>query len=116
MPISDRLMTVETTALPEKKIRWTPRLIKRLRGKRTLAEFGALLNAPKNTVWLWEAGKSQPDSAYAGRLSELAEREYFLQDWNLVGSMTLVDDLETAKTEIADLFRQSLTESARHIS
>ncbi len=109
-------MTVETTALPVKKVRWTPRLIKRLRGKRTLAEFGALLNAPKNTVWRWEAGKSQPDSAYVGRLSELTEREHFLKDWNLVGSMTLVDDLETAKTEIADLFRQSLAQSARHIS
>lgn len=109
-------MTVETTTWPEKKIRWTPRLIKRLRGKRTLAEFGALLNAPKNTVWRWEAGKSQPDSTYAERLSALAEREYFLQDWNLVGSMTLVDDLETAKTEIAELFRQSLAQSARELA
>ncbi|HEX5085990.1 MAG TPA: helix-turn-helix transcriptional regulator [Blastocatellia bacterium] len=108
-------MAVETATLPEKKIRWTSRLIKRLRGKRSLAEFGALLGAPKNTVWRWEAGKSQPDGAYAERLSKLAERERFLKDWNLVGSMTLLDDLESAKTEIAEMFRQSLERSARQL-
>lgn len=109
-------MTGKMITLPEKKIRWTPRLIKRLRGKRTLAEFGSLLGAPKNTVWRWEAGKSQPDDTYAERLSELAEREHFLKDWNLVGSMTLLDDLESAKAEIAEMFRQSLERSARQLA
>jgi len=109
-------MAAETITLPEKKIRWTPRLINRLRGKRTLAEFGSLLGAPKNTVWRWEAGKSQPDDTYAERLSELAEREHFLKDWNLVGSMTLLDDLESAKAEIAEMFRQSLERSARQLA
>src|SRR5437867_8505693 len=105
-----------TTTLSKKKMRWTPRLIKRLRGKRTLAEFGALLGAPKNTVWRWESGKSQPDEVYAGRLSEIAEREHFLKDWKLVGSMTLVDDLDGAKAEIAKLFRQSLERTAGQLA
>ncbi len=109
-------MAVEMITLPEKKIRWTPRLIKRLRGRRTLAEFGELLGAPKNTVWRWEAGKSQPDDAYAERLSGLAGREHFLQDWKLAGSMTLLGDLESAKAEIATMFRQSLERSAAQLT
>jgi hypothetical protein len=109
-------MTEETFTLPQKKPRWTPRLIKRLRGKRTLAEFGALLSAPRNTVWRWEAGKSQPDATYAARLSEIAEREHFLSDWKLVGSMTLINDLESAKAEIAKLFQQSLEHSASQLA
>ncbi len=109
-------MAVETITLPEKKIRWTPRLIKRLRGKRTLAEFGDLLGAPKNTVWRWESGKSQPDQSYTERLSELAEREHFLGEWNLAGSMTLLGDLESAKAEIASMFRQSLERSASQLA
>jgi len=109
-------MAGETSTLTKKEMRWTPRLIKRLRGKRTLTEFGTLLGAPKNTVWRWEAGKSQPDETYAGRLAELAERERFLKDWKLVGSMTLVGDLESAKAEIAELFRQSLERTARQLA
>ena len=109
-------MAVGTFTLPKKETRWTPRLIKRLRGKRALTEFGALLNAPKNTVWRWEAGKSEPDDAYAARLSDIAERERFLEDWKLVGSMTLVGDLEGAKAEIAKLFRQSLERTASQLA
>ena len=104
-----------TTTLSKKKMRWTPRLIKRLRGKRTLAEFGALLGAPKNTVWRWEVGKSRPDASYAKRLSGLATRERFLQEWRLVGSMTLLGDLENAKAEIAALFRASLERTSRQL-
>ncbi|MBO0799095.1 MAG: helix-turn-helix transcriptional regulator [Blastocatellia bacterium] len=109
-------MTEGTFALPEKEMRWTPRLIKRLRGKRTLAEFGALLGAPKNTVWRWEAGKSQPDATYAARLLEIAEREHFLSDWKLVGSMTLVGNLESAQAEIVKLFRQSLERTNKQLT
>ena len=36
--------------------KWTPALIKHLRGKRTQEEFAQLLGAPKNTVWRWESG------------------------------------------------------------
>jgi hypothetical protein len=94
-----------------KKMCWTPRLVKQLRGKRTLADFGALIGAPKNTVWRWEAGQAQPDATYAERLSELAEREHFLKNWTLAGSMTLIGDLERTKAEIAELFRASIERS-----
>lgn len=99
-------MAVETTKPRVKDgIHWTPRLIKQMRGKRTQTEFGALLGAPKNTVWRWETGHAQPDASYAARLSELAKRERFFNEWKLVGSMQLIGDLESAQTEIAALFR-----------
>ena len=110
-------MPGETTSWGQKQARyWTPRLIKRLRGKHTQAEFGALLGAPKNTVWRWEAGQAHPDARYAARLSELAEREHFLTDWQLLGSMTLLGDLESAKADIAKLFRTSLERTARQLA
>jgi hypothetical protein len=110
-------MPGETTAQGKKQaLDWTPHLIKRLRGKRTQAEFGALLDAPKNTVWRWEAGQARPEARYAARLSELAEREHFLTDWQLVGSMTLLGDLESAKADIAKLFRMSLERTSRQLS
>jgi len=44
-------MPGEITARGQKlTLHWTPHLIKRLRGKRTQAEFGTLPGAPKNTV------------------------------------------------------------------
>ena len=77
-------MSGGTTAWGQKPtLQWTPHLIKRLRGKRTQAEFGALLGASKNTVWRWESGQAHPDTRYAARLSELAEREHFLTNWQL---------------------------------
>lgn len=109
-------MTKTSPTITKKEIHWTPRLVKRLRGKRTLADFGALIGAPKNTVWRWEAGQAQPDATYADRLSDLAERERFLKDWKLAGSMTLLGDLESAKTEIAALFRKSLERTARQLT
>jgi DNA-binding transcriptional regulator YiaG len=98
------------------EIQWTPRLIKRLRGKRSLTEFGLLLGAPKNTVWRWEAGKTRPLSTYAARLSRIAEREHFLKDWKLAGSMTLHGDLESANEEIAALFRKSIERTSRRVA
>ena len=109
-------MVKSNSTLAKKEMRWTPRLIKQLRGKRTLADFGALIGAPKNTVWRWEAAQAQPDATYTERLSELAEREHFLKNWKLVGSMTLIGDLETAKAEIAELFRASIERTARRLT
>ena len=110
-------MPGETTAWKQKQAcHWTPHLIKRLRGKRTQAEFGALLGAPKNTVWRWEAGQVHPDARYAARLSELARHEHFLSDWQLVGSMTLLGDLESAKTDIAKLFHTSLERTSGQLA
>ena len=97
-------------------MRWTPRLIKQLRGTRTQTEFGALLGARKNTIWRWEAGQARPDARYTARLCELAERERFLEDWQLVGSMRLVGDIENAQEEIAELFRCSLEHTSRQLA
>jgi transcriptional regulator with XRE-family HTH domain len=110
-------MLGETTTRRQKPaLQWTPHLIKRLRGKRTQAEFGALLGASKNTVWRWEAGQAHPDARYAARLSELAKCEHFLTDWQLVGSMTLLGDLESAKVDIAKLFHTSLERMSRQLA
>ena len=61
-------------------------------------------------------GQAQPDATYAERLSELAEREHFLKDWKLAGSMRLIGDLEGAKAEIAELFRTSIERTARRLT
>ena len=107
-------MSGETTAWGQKQaLNWTPHLIKQLRGKRTQAEFGILLGAPKNTGWRWEAAQAHPDARYAARLSELAEREHFLTDWQLLGSMTLLGDLESAQADVAKLFHTSLGRASR---
>ena len=109
-------MPAETMTPPKKEMRWTPRLIRKLRGKRTQTEFGALLGAPKNTVWRWEAGLAQPDPRYAACLSAVAGRERFLKDWKLAGSMTLLGDLEGARAEILELFQRSLTRTAKELA
>jgi DNA-binding XRE family transcriptional regulator len=109
-------MSGETTARRQQERHWTPHLVKRLRGKRTQAEFGALIGVPKNTVWRWEAGQTCPDARYAARLAELARQEHFLTDWQLVGSMTLFGDLESAKADIAKLFRTSLQRTSRQLA
>ena len=98
-------MPRETTVWGQKPaLHWTPHLIKRLRG------------APKNTVWRWEADQAPPDARYAAGLSELAEREHFLADWQLIGSMTLLGDLESARADITRLFRTSLERTSRQLA
>ncbi|HYV06794.1 MAG TPA: hypothetical protein VFB82_19520, partial [Blastocatellia bacterium] len=104
------------STIAKKEIQWTPRLIRELRGQRTHAEFGTFIGATKNMVWRWETSKAQPDATFTERLSELAERERFLKDWKLVGSMRILDDLETAQPEIAALFRKSTERTARQLA
>jgi hypothetical protein len=50
------------------------------------------------------------------RLSELARREHFYADWELVGSMTLLGDLERARADIGKLFRTSLERTSHQFA
>ena len=91
----------------ETSLNWTPALIKQLRGRRTQSEFGELLGVPKNTVWRWESSYSRPLGRLSSKMAKLAEREGFLKNFKLVGSVTILGDLEEGSREIAALFQQS---------
>ena len=88
--------------------KWTPLMVKRLRGKRTLEEFALQIGAPKNTVWRWESGQTRPSTAYVKRLSRLAQEERFLADWQPVGSITRVGNLKEGSQAIAREFLRTL--------
>ena len=107
------MATDPSTVARKNEVRWTPTLIRQLRGARTQTAFAALLGARKNTIWRWEAGQAIPDARYRARLGELAERERLLDDWQLVGSVTLIGDLDSAQAEMSDLFRRSLEQTSR---
>lgn len=92
---------------------WPALLIKQLRGKRTQAEFGRLLGVPKNTVWRWEAGQARPDSKHAEHLSTLSEKEQFLADWDPVGSIIILGDIEEGSREISKEFQEAIERSAQ---
>ena len=81
-------------------VEWTKERVKRLRGRRTQEEFGKLIHVPKNTVWRWEAGYAVPDRERAKRLTQLATKERFVQDWKLAGSATLLGDLEEGSAHL----------------
>jgi transcriptional regulator with XRE-family HTH domain len=102
---------VEVKGMSEnlKPKKWTPVLIKRLRGKRTQEQFAHLIGVPKNTVWRWEAGHAAPAPASTKKLSQLAAKERFLSDWRPVGSITWVGDLEGGSREIALAFSRALS-------
>lgn len=85
-------MSVAT--LPQKEIRWTSRLIKRLRDRRTQSEFAELLRVAVEEVEFWESGQEAPNPEQLESLSELAEKEHFLRDWKLAGSGVLRTDLD----------------------
>src|SRR5882724_3815285 len=101
-------MSVAIDVLKKKTIRWTPELIRRLRGKRTQSEFGALVGATTNTIWRWEAGHTEPDSDHAQYLSDLAKREQFLKDWKLAKSGILIGDLESASRKLSQDLENTL--------
>src|SRR6266498_830515 len=94
---------------------WTPALIRMLRGKRSQAAFGGLIGVPKNTVWRWETGSVRPDHENANKLSALARREGFLEDWQLAGSIVLIGELELASTKISEAFKKSLARAAKQL-
>jgi len=92
---------------------WNPAVIKLLRGKRTQEEFARLLGAPKNTIWRWEAGYAVPAAAYVKKLAHLAGQERFLSDWEPVGSITWVGDLEEGSRQIALRFSRVVAKPGR---
>ena len=96
-------------------IAWTGSLVRRLRGKRTQAQFGALLRVPKNTVWRWESDRVTPDAQNARRLARLAERERFLKDWRVAGSLKVEGDIEQAARRLSTLVLRSLRRTARRL-
>lgn len=75
-----------------------------------------MVGATRNTVWRWETGRSQPNATHAARLSKIAQHEHFIKDWKLVGSMTLLGDLEGAQAAIAELFCKSVKRTARQLA
>jgi len=95
---------------------WTGRLVRILRGKRSLSEFGALIGAPKNTVWRWEAGMTTPHPRYAQRLGKLSQKEGFLADWELAGSMTITGSIESGSQRIGEAVKQSVRRTARQLT
>lgn len=80
----------------KKEIYWSAALIRRFRAKRTQKKFGELVGVALNTVWRWEDGSVEPGPEQRRRLSEMAERECFLQDWKLAGSGLLIRDVDKA--------------------
>ena len=103
-----------TIAVPKKEWYWSASLIKKLRGKRSLAEFASLLGVPKRTVSLWEANRG-PTPDYA-KLSALSLREGFSAGRKLKGSIAWVsEDLGAGDALISNLFRDSLERTAREL-
>ena len=99
--------------LGEPTTRWTPLLIRRLRGKRTQKEFGALVGVALNTVWRWEDGSVAPAPEHHQRLSEIADEERFLKDWHLAGSAILVGNLDSSITRLRSRQGQIMAERKR---
>ena len=97
----------------KKRRNWDPTLVKMLRGKRAKSELARLLGVTQTTVRRWEAGHTKPSAKHAHRLDRLANRERFLEDWKLAGSMILVGNLEDASRQIRRMFMRSLLRTAR---
>ena len=95
--------------------RWTGALIRRLRGKRTQAEFGRVLGVPKNTVWRWEAGAVAPDPHNARRLGRLAARERFQRGFKVAGSLTIIGGAPAGPRGLARVILRSLEQTARRL-
>ncbi|HWC76602.1 MAG TPA: hypothetical protein VG778_04030 [Blastocatellia bacterium] len=109
-------MRARAELLPEpKEFDWSPALIRMLRGKRTQARFGTLIGVPKNTVWRWEAGYAKPLTKHLDVLTRVARAERFLEDWQLVGSVTLIGDLEEGSKQIAGAFKKSLRRTSKQL-
>ena len=87
---------MSTATLPQKEIRWSASLIKRLQDNRTNADLAALLDVTAEEVELWQSGGPEPSADQTKKLSTLAAREHFLRDWKLAGSGVLLGNLDEA--------------------
>ena len=108
-------MATPVRTSPQSSNAWTRALIRRLRGKRTQAEFGRVLGVPKNTVWRWEAGAVAPASGNVRRLHRLAERERFLRSFKVAGSLKIVGGPKAALRELPGVILRSLERTARSL-
>ena len=103
-----------TLIVPKKEWYWSASLIKKLRGKRSLAEFASLLGVPKKTASLWEANRG-PTPDYA-KLSALSLREGFRFGRKLKGSVAWVaEDVGTGERLANKLIRESIERTAREL-
>jgi len=108
-------MATSARTSPQSAFAWTGTLVRRLRGKRTQAEFGRILGVPKNTVWRWEAGAVAPDRDNVRRLHRLAERERFQQGFKVAGSLKIIGGSPTASRGLSRLILRSLERTARRL-
>jgi transcriptional regulator with XRE-family HTH domain len=108
-------MATSARTSPQSALDWRGPLIRRLRGKRTQAEFGRLLGVPKNTVWRWEAGAAAPDADNVRRLSRLAQRERFQRSFKVAGSLRVIGGSLPAPRGLARMILRSLERTARRL-
>lgn len=94
---------------------WTGALVRRLRGKRTQEQFGRLLGVPKNTVWRWESGRVTPDVENSRRLSQVAKREGFRDNWKVAGSLRFEGAIDGPSRSIQRAIFRSLLRTAREL-
>jgi transcriptional regulator with XRE-family HTH domain len=113
--MKERIVPPTRESLRHKIVHWPPGLVRDLRGKRSQFEFAELVGVAKNTVWRWEAGHAAPDAAAAARLNEIAEREDFFADWQLVGSITRIGDLEEGSRQIVAMIKKSIARTTREL-
>lgn len=106
---------MSTATLPQKEIRWSASLIKRLRGNRTNADLAALLGVTSEEIELWQTGELELSADQAKKLSALAAREHFLRDWKLAGSGVLLGNLDEAFDNQSRELRQLLDQRANRL-
>lgn len=106
---------MSTATLPQKEIRWSASLIKRLRGSRTNADLAALLDVTVKEIELWQTGALEPSVEQAKKLAALAAREHFLRGWKLAGSGVLLGNLDDAFDNQSHELRQQLDQRANRL-
>lgn len=73
------------------------------------------MGVPKNTVWRWEQGHAKPARENVRRLQAVADKERFLKDWKLAGSIEILGDLEEGSRQIREMAEKAIRRSARSL-